>query len=118
MGHHFLALHITHKRLQVPVVFYDTVDTDEPRRQNSLLFVWLFNYRMCEGEKRKLVIPSDMGYGDKGAPPKIPGNITLNNNVAGELCKLARVTGPEFPHPLLSSRMLPASDWPVPRGAV
>ncbi|XP_062576205.1 peptidyl-prolyl cis-trans isomerase FKBP2-like isoform X2 [Saccostrea cucullata] len=27
---------------------------------------------MCEGEKRKLVIPSDMGYGDRGAPPKIP----------------------------------------------
>ena len=38
--------------------------------------------------------------------------------VAGELCKLARVTGPEFPPPLLSSRTLPASDWPVPRGAV
>ena len=38
--------------------------------------------------------------------------------VAGELCKLARVTGPEFPHPLLSSRTLPASDWPVPRAAV
>ena len=35
--------------------------------------------------------------------------------VAGELCKLARVTGPEFPPALLSSRTLPASDWPVPR---
>ncbi|KAL8588892.1 FK506-binding protein 2A [Nucella lapillus] len=32
---------------------------------------------MCEGEKRKLVIPSDMGYGDSGAPPKIPGGATL-----------------------------------------
>ncbi len=43
----------------------------------------------------------------------------FKSSVAGELCKLARVTGPEFPHPgLLSSRTLPASDWPVPRGAV
>ncbi|XP_066026528.1 peptidyl-prolyl cis-trans isomerase FKBP2-like [Pocillopora verrucosa] len=32
---------------------------------------------MCEGEKRKLVIPSDLGCGDRGAPPKIPGGATL-----------------------------------------
>ena len=32
---------------------------------------------MCEGEKRRLVIPSDMGYGDRGSPPKIPGGATL-----------------------------------------
>jgi len=28
---------------------------------------------MCVGEKRKLKIPSHMGYGDQGSPPTIPG---------------------------------------------
>lgn len=36
---------------------------------------------MCEGEKRKLVIPPDMGYGSRGAPPKIPGDAVLNFEV-------------------------------------
>jgi peptidylprolyl isomerase len=32
---------------------------------------------MKEGGKRRLMIPSDLGYGDEGSPPDIPGKATL-----------------------------------------
>jgi len=32
---------------------------------------------MCVGEKRRLKIPSAMGYGARGSPPKIPANADL-----------------------------------------
>jgi FKBP-type peptidyl-prolyl cis-trans isomerase FklB len=32
---------------------------------------------MVEGDKWEMYIPSDLGYGDRGSPPKIGGGDTL-----------------------------------------
>ncbi|CAI4222102.1 unnamed protein product [Auanema sp. JU1783] len=45
---------------------------------------------MCVGERRILTIPPHLGYGERGAPPKIPGNSVLKFDV--ELMKIDRNT--------------------------
>ena len=32
---------------------------------------------MAEGETRRLIVPSDLGYGDRGSPGGIPGGASL-----------------------------------------
>ena len=44
---------------------------------------------MKEGEARRLIIPSSLGYGDKGAGGKIPGGATLYFEI-----KLVELGGP------------------------
>ena len=38
---------------------------------------WDEGLQMCPGEKRKLIIPSHLGYGDSGAGDRIPPKATL-----------------------------------------
>jgi hypothetical protein len=55
---------------------------------------------MKVGEKRKIVIPSDLGYGTKGYPPTIPANANLAFDVT--ILEITK-TAPEQPKPAPTS---------------
>ncbi|CEP17319.1 hypothetical protein [Parasitella parasitica] len=77
-----LSMHYTGTLFDTGVKFDSSLDRDQPfvfkLGQGQVIQGWdqgLLN--MCIGEKRKLVIPPSMGYGDRGAGGVIPGGATL-----------------------------------------
>ncbi|KAI8644255.1 FK506-binding protein 2B [Parasitella parasitica] len=77
-----LSMHYTGTLFDTGVKFDSSLDRSQPfvfkLGQGQVIQGWdqgLLN--MCIGEKRKLVIPPSMGYGDRGAGGVIPGGATL-----------------------------------------
>ena len=69
-----------HGTLTTGEVFDSSVDRGTPVTfpLNRVIKGWTEGVQQVkEGGKIKLVIPSDLAYGDQGAPPKIPGGATL-----------------------------------------
>mmetsp|Transcript_19286 Transcript_19286/g.23480 ORF Transcript_19286/g.23480 Transcript_19286/m.23480 type:complete len:236 (+) Transcript_19286:184-891(+) len=61
-------------------VFDSSVDRGTPIdfAPNQVIAGWTEAMQlMVEGDKFELYIPSDLAYGDRGSPPKIPGGATL-----------------------------------------
>ena len=77
-----VSMHYTGKLRTDGSKFDSSLDRDQPFEfklgTGQVIQGWergLLN--MCIGEKRRLTIPSGLGYGDRGSPPKIHGGATL-----------------------------------------
>lgn len=76
-----LSMHYTGK-LEDGTKFDSSLDRDEPFKfqigVGQVIKGWEEGILgMCVGEKRQLVVPPEMGYGDQGAGDIIPGGATL-----------------------------------------
>ncbi|KAI9256830.1 FK506-binding protein 2B [Helicostylum pulchrum] len=77
-----LSMHYTGTLFDTGAKFDSSLDRNQPLvfeiGQGRVIQGWeqgLLN--MCVGEKRRLVIPPSLGYGDRGAGNSIPGGATL-----------------------------------------
>jgi FKBP-type peptidyl-prolyl cis-trans isomerase FkpA len=86
-----------HGTLLDGTVFDSSVERNAPVKfpLNRVIRGWTEGLQLVkEGGKIELIIPSELGYGENGAPPKIPGGATLKFEV--ELLKIVPAeTAPE-----------------------
>jgi FKBP-type peptidyl-prolyl cis-trans isomerase FkpA len=103
--------------LQDGTVFDSSVQRGQPATfpLNHVIPCWTEGVgHMKVGEKAKLTCPSEIGYGDRGSPPKIPGGAPLTFEV--ELFSIEQ--GPPKPAFSLPMQTSPAKPGAVPLGAV
>ena len=86
-----------HGTLQDGTVFDSSVERGQPATfpLNGVIACWTEGLqKMKVGGKAKLVCPSDIAYGDRGAPPKIKPGATLTFDV-----ELISIEPPPTPKP-------------------